>query len=205
MAICSAIFWRFGSRRVAGLARVHFGARGGDQLVDQVVGLDAEALAPADFDVGRPCPRRNLVAQLHRAARRERDHLVAEVRVVVGLLGVAHAAQRLDHVGLRIGLPRVDHVVDGLRAAEVRMVLLALFRRDPALVIGIGEERLVAEVAAQQAKLPQVIGDVFADIGDGAVGAHDHLGVFVGFAFASVSAPGRVITQQPLFLPSFSK
>ena len=36
----------------AGLARVDFGARGGDELVDQVVGLDAEALAAADFDVG---------------------------------------------------------------------------------------------------------------------------------------------------------
>ena len=35
----------------AGLARVHLGARGGDELVDQIVGLDAEALAAADFDV----------------------------------------------------------------------------------------------------------------------------------------------------------
>ena len=51
MAICSAIFWRSASS-LDGLARVHFGARGGDELVDQVVGLDAEAFAAADFDVG---------------------------------------------------------------------------------------------------------------------------------------------------------
>ena len=52
MAICSAIFWRDSASSLAGLARVDFGARGGDELVDQVVGLDAEALAAADFDVG---------------------------------------------------------------------------------------------------------------------------------------------------------
>ena len=70
----------------ARLARVHFGSRGGNQLVDQVVGLDAEALAAADFDV-RPAAILfgNVVAKFHRAARRERDHLVAEVRVVIGL------------------------------------------------------------------------------------------------------------------------
>ena len=165
----------------AGLARVDLGARGGDELVDQVVGLDAEALAPADFDVRTgQIFWRNVVAQLDRAARRERDHLVAEVRVVVGLLGVAHAAQRLNHVGLRIALARVDHVIDGLRAAKVRMRLHAVHGRDPALVIRIGEEWLVAEVAAEQAKLPEVIGDVFADIRHGAVGTHDDFGIFIG-------------------------
>jgi DNA-binding phage protein len=106
MAICSAIFWRLRLRR-GGLARVDFGARGGDELVDEVVGLDAEALAAADFDVGRALSSSETsVAKLLRAARRERDHLVAEVGVVIGLLGVAHAAQGLDDVGLRVGLAR---------------------------------------------------------------------------------------------------
>ena len=36
----------------AGLTRVDFGTGGGDELVDEVVGFDAEALAAADFDVG---------------------------------------------------------------------------------------------------------------------------------------------------------
>ena len=33
----------------------------------------------------------------------------------------------------------------------------------------------VGEVLAQQAELPQLIGDVLADVGHRAVGAHDHL------------------------------
>ncbi len=86
---------------------VDLGLRGGDELVDQVVGLDAEALAAADFDVGLLLVFfGDVVAEFDGAARRERDHLVAEVGVVVGLLGVAHAAQRLDDVGLRVGLAR---------------------------------------------------------------------------------------------------
>ncbi len=114
MAICSAIFWRSASS-LASLARVDFGACGGDELVDQVVGLDAEAFAAADFDVGAFLVfGGDVVAEFDGAARRERDHLVAEVRVVVGLVGVAHAAQGLDDVGLRIGLARVDDVVDGV-------------------------------------------------------------------------------------------
>ena len=111
----------------AGLARVDFGARGGDELVDQVVGLDAEALASADFDVGFFLVLiGDAIAEFFRAAGRERDHLVAEVGVVIGLGGVAHAAQRLDDVGLRVGLARVNHVIDGRGPAEVRMGLLAV-------------------------------------------------------------------------------
>ncbi len=66
----------------AGLTRVHFGAGSGDEFVDQVVGLDAESLAAADFDVrAREILFRNVIAQLDRTARSERDHLVTEVRV----------------------------------------------------------------------------------------------------------------------------
>ena len=187
------------------MARVDFGARGGDELVDQVVGLDAETFAAADFNVGFFLVFfRDVVAELDGAARRERDHLVAEMRVVIGLIGVSHAAQGLDDVGLRVRLARIDDVVDGRGAAEVRMVRLALFRRNPALVIGISEEGLVAEVLAEQAELPKVVGDVFADVGDGAVRTNNNFRIFVGVP-SVVSAPGRVITQQPLFLPSFSK
>ncbi len=52
---------------------------------------------------------------------------------------------------------------------------------DPAGVIWVFVELLVAEVfAGEKAELPEVVGDVFADVGDGAVGANDDLGVFVG-------------------------
>ncbi len=72
-------------------------------------------------------------------------------------------------------------------------------------MVGVCEELAVAEVAAQQAELPEVIGNVLADVGDGAVGADDDLGVFVDLARLTAAAPGRDITQQPLFLPSVSK
>ena len=35
-----------------GVAGVDFGFGGGDELVEEVVGFDAEAFAAADFDVG---------------------------------------------------------------------------------------------------------------------------------------------------------
>ena len=101
------------------------------------------------------------------------------------------------------------------------MVGLALFGRNPALMpIRIAKELLVSEVAAQQAEFPQVVRDVFADVADGAIRAHDDFRVFVraGLVFSSPALPrcrgvelallddgGRVMTQQPLFLPSVSK
>ncbi len=52
---------------------------------------------------------------------------------------------------------------------------------DPATVIRVFVELLIAEVfAGEEAELPEVVGDVFADVGDGAVGADDYLCVFVG-------------------------
>ena len=88
--------------------------------------------------------------------------------------------------------------------------------RDPAAVVGLDlavvlVEGLVAEVlAGEQAELPEVVGDVLADVGDGAVGADDDLGVFVGEAgvgdgYPSSDVPARRMTQQPLFLPMVSR
>src|ERR1700721_1567882 len=160
---------------------IDFGLRRLDELVDEVIGLHSEAFAAGDFDVGTAAVFfGDVVAEIEGAARRKRAHLGGEVRVVVGLLGVAEAAQGFDDIGLGIGLTRIDDVVDGLGSAEERMVGSTAFSGDPALAIGIGEEALVAEVAAEQAKLPKVIGDVLAYIGHRAVGANDHLGVFIG-------------------------
>ena len=50
----------------------------------------------------------------------------------------------------------------------------------------------VAEVlAGEEAKLPQVVGDVLADVGDGAVGSDDDLSVFIRLASAAASGAGR--------------
>ncbi len=97
-----------------------------------------------------------------------------------GLLGVSQQPNRLDHGILRIGLPRVDHVIDRRHVAEVRMVGLALLGRNPDfMMIGIAIEAAIAEVAPQQTKLPQVIRDVLANIADRPIGAHDDLGILV--------------------------
>jgi hypothetical protein len=103
------------------VASVDFGLRGGDEFIEQVVGLDAVALAAADFDeragqvFGGEC-----VPEIDRAPRGHGDHLVAEVGVMVGGFGEAHAAECGDDVILRVVLARVDDVVDGVGPAEGR-------------------------------------------------------------------------------------
>ena len=115
-------------------AAIDFRLRRRDQPIEQVVGLHAEAFASRDFDVGASLVfLRKLVTKFGGAARRERDHLVGEMRVVVGGLVVAQAAQGFDHRVLRFRLARVDDVVDLRYIAEVRMVRLAFGRGDPAL------------------------------------------------------------------------
>ena len=44
--------------------------------------------------------------------------------------------------------------------------------------VGIGLERAVVEILAQQAEFPELIRDVLAHVGDRAIGAHDHLALF---------------------------
>ena len=135
MAICSLMRARSCVVEL-GMAAVHFLLGGGDQRIEQIVGLDAEPFAARDLNVRLGAVfLADFVAELHGAARRERDHLVREMRVVRGLLGVTEQPERLDHRVLRIGLARVDHVVDRRDAAEVRMVRLAVLGRDPDLVL----------------------------------------------------------------------
>ncbi len=161
---------------------IHFLLGRGDQRVEQVVGLDAESLAARNLDVGLgPVFLADLVAKLHGTSRREGDHLVREVRIVRGLLRVTEKPECLDHGVLRIGLTRVNDVVNRGDVAEVRMIRLAVLGRNPDLVIvGIAVELAVAEVQAQQTELPKMISNVFADVTDRSVRTHDDLGVFVG-------------------------
>ena len=83
------------------------------------------------------------------------------------------------------------------------------------MLIRIAEEFPISEITAEQTELPHVIGNVFADVADGAVGADDDFLIFLGNRFARCSlglsavsgfvpVPARRITQQPLFFPSFS-
>src|SRR6516164_6600013 len=99
----------------------------------------------------------SLFAAAMSAASSESDHFVREVGVVRSLVGIAEQANGFDDGGLWIALARVDDVVDGFDSAEVRMVGFASLGGDPALVmVRIAEELLVAEVAAQEAELPEV-------------------------------------------------
>src|SRR5271157_2586808 len=175
------------------MAAVHFTLGRGNQRVEQVVCLHAESLATRDLDVRFAAIfLANLVAQLHGAARRERDHLIGEMSVVRSLLRIAEQPDGLDDGVLRIALPRVDHVVDGCHAAKMRMVSLAVLGRDPHIMpVGIAIEPAIAEVAPEEAELPQVVGDVLADIANRAIRAHDYLRVLVGTGFLFCGLWGR--------------
>src|ERR1700694_2655171 len=101
---------------------VYFVFGGSDELIQQVVGLDAEAFSSTDFDVGtRLVLVAQVVTEFGGAARRQRDHFVGEMCVVVGGLVVPESAQRFNDRVLRLGLPGIDHVVDFGDVAEVGM------------------------------------------------------------------------------------
>ena len=64
----------------SGVARIHFGARGGFQAIEQIVGFYAQAFAAAHFHVRfAGSSSRERVAHLGGAARRERHNLVREM------------------------------------------------------------------------------------------------------------------------------
>src|ERR1019366_2068463 len=103
------------------------------------------------------------------------------MRIVRGLVRVTQQPECLDHCVLWIGLTRVDYVIYRRDVAKVRMVRLAVLGRNPDFVlVGIAVELAVAEVQAEQTELPQMIGNVLADVSDGPIRTHDDLGVFVG-------------------------
>ena len=101
------------------VALIHFGARGGFQAVEQIVGFHAEAFAAADFDVRLlRVFLAQRVAEFGGAARRERHNFVGKMNRAVGLFFVAERAQARGHDILQIRLPRVDHVVHDRGAAK---------------------------------------------------------------------------------------
>src|SRR5580698_4041080 len=126
-----------------------------NQLIDQIVGFYAKAPAPGNFDINpTTIVSSNLISKLLSATWRQRNHLIGEVRVVRCLICIAQAAKRLDYIRLRIGLARINHVIDSLCTAKMGMFRLALFRRNPAEMIRICKERVVSKIASQQPKLP---------------------------------------------------
>src|SRR5208282_6031059 len=98
-----------------------------NESVQEVVRLHAEALAAGDLDPRTPLIFiAKLVAKFGSAARRERDHLVGEVRIAIGGFAVAESAESFDHRVLRLRLACIDDVVNFRHIAEVWMISLAI-------------------------------------------------------------------------------
>src|SRR4029453_16258884 len=102
---------------------------------------------------------------------------------VFRLRRMSEGPERLTEKRLQIHLSRIDHVVDARGAPEWGSVLLTIRgrRRPQHVTIGLSGEPAISKIAAEQAELPELIRNVFADVGDNAVGAHDHL--FARFLF----------------------
>src|SRR5438874_2627726 len=99
--------------------------------------------------------------------------------IVPRLFFISQGANSLDDVVLRICLPRINHIVDGADPAEVRVLGFTLLSGNPDLVaVGILEKLSVSKISSQKTKLPKMIGNVFAYVGHGPVGADDHLLIF---------------------------
>ena len=74
----------------------------------------------------------------------------------------------------------------------------------------------IKKIAAQQAKFPELVGDILAHVGDRAIRTHDHLGVssastatplpsFSSPASPALSPVSRFITQHPAFFPVLAR
>ena len=95
-----------------------------EHAIDQIVGLDAQALAARHLDerslrIFRF--RRRREAQLPRCRVRQRHHLVREVRQALGFGRMADRNERLLEQLLQIRLAHVDDVVGRRGRAERRM------------------------------------------------------------------------------------
>jgi hypothetical protein len=95
---------------------------------------------------------------------------------VVGLFVVSQGAQPGDDYLLRVGLARIDDVENIMRMAEGWGAgIVALAGGDPGLVaVGMFMKTPVMKVAVEEAELPKMMRNVFADISNRAGGAHDN-------------------------------
>ena len=191
------------------MAAVDFFFRRRREPVQQRVGFHPKTLAPGDLNVRTALVfLGNLIAKLQRASRRQRDHFIGKVDVVLRGFGISKTAQSFNHVCLRVGLAAVNDVVNRLRASKIRMVRLALLRSRSSTCDRCRQRRARSRNHGPAGQTSKVIGDVLADIGNGSVGTDDHLGVFVhrSVVFCARDAvEARRMTQQPWFLPSVSR
>src|SRR5262245_60383217 len=96
---------------------------------------------------------------------------------VLGLSWMSQRAQRLAEQRLQIHLAGVDDVENPARAAKFGGVSFTLARgrgpqRPAVLLLG---KPVIPEITPEQAELPELVSDVFADVGDNTVRADDDL------------------------------
>ena len=132
---------------------------------------------------------------------------------------MADRDERLLQQLLQIRLPHVDDVVDVRGAAEQRVVAFAAGRaRRPERSVRPRREHAIVEILPEQPELPELVGDVLADVGDDAVRSDDDLlALFssssselgswdLGFGIWALGFASRSswigITQQPASRPS---
>ncbi len=177
-----------------------FGRRLRRQQIDEVVDLDAESLSARDLDerLGVLTIGRDRVAEFARRRVRQGDHFVRKMDRILGLAGMAERPQRLAEECLQIHLPRIDDVVNARRPSERQSAGIGLARRRRpqrlAVPLNVAQsggpypphtqsggscpldiELAIVEVASEQTELPELIGEVFADVGHDTVRTDDHL------------------------------
>ena len=150
-------------------------------LVEQVVGLNAQAFPARDLDE-RASVILGLIAKGLGRGLGERHHLVGEVDGTLRFVRMVERRQRLNQQLLQVTLTRIDDVVDRSGLSERwDWPLSAVGRRvaagrRPERAAGVlVTEQAVAEVLAQEPELPELLGDVLAPIGHRPVRTNDDL------------------------------
>ncbi len=104
--------------------------------------------------------------------------------------GVAETAQRFGDDVLHVRLARVDDVVNrngGLGKMRSGRIALESGGGPNRFAFGSVWPFAVVEIFAEQAEFPELIGNVFADVGDGAVRADDDFVLSIFFVVDEVN------------------
>ena len=131
-------------------------------------------------------------------------HLVREVDRPARLIRIPEKPQPLRDDSLEIGLADIDDVVNRRTGAEGGVILPArpVIGGPQNSPVGVGVERAVVEVRAQEPEFPELIGDVLPDVRHRPVGADQDL-LALG-QVGEIGAPGEVHHPAPRVL-AFSR
>ena len=109
------------------------------------------------------------------------------------LFFIAEPEQPLSYDILQIGLPDIDHVVDGLAAAKCRMIRPAAAGSCHPDVLFFSE-RVIFEVLIEEAELPELVRNVFTDISHSPIGTDNDLVLVVAIGFETHDPTALVLS-----------